>query len=354
VLLVLAALVILLARRPTRSIGALLGLWLLLPPILVWIFDVWLQHFGERFVSMSLPPLALLLAFAVANVPPKARRVGPAVLASAYVLTSLVALRVWYFDPAVLKSRYGEMLASIAAQAQPGDVLLLDGPEQAILFRIYQPPGLDYRFVSPDVVNTDQSVERDMPALVAGRQRAWLVLFGAPATYDPDHRAEAWLAAHGYKAYYASYPGSYVTLYVLGASEPPLQPANIEFTNGPRLTGYAYSPQVARPGDTLFVTLQWQAVAPMAVDYTVFTHVSNTDGVPVAQLDSQPASGTRPTTTWTPNETILDRRAVILPTDLPAGQYTIEIGLYDLNTGQRLLLTTGSDQVNLGSVQVTP
>ncbi len=353
ILLVLAALALLLARRPTRSVGALLGLWLLLPPVLVWIFDVWLQHFGERFVSMSLPPLALLLAFAITRVPPKARRIGPAVLASAYVLTSLVALRAWYFDPALLKSRYGEMLAAIAAQAQPGDVLLLNGPEQAILFRIYQPPGLDFRFVAPDAVNSDQAVERDMPALVAGRQRVWLVLFGAPATYDPDHRAEAWLAAHGYKAGYASYPGSYVTLYVLGAGEPPLQTASFEFNNGPRLTGYAFSPQVARPGETLFVTLQWQAVAPMPVDYTVFTHVSNTDALPVAQLDSQPASGTRPTTTWIPGETILDRRAVLLPADLPPGQYTIEIGLYDLNTGQRLAVDRG-DHVVLGSLHVTP
>src|SRR4029079_2273492 len=146
--------------------------------------------------------------------------------------------------------------------------------------------------ISPDVVNSDQSVERDMPALIAGHPRAWLVLFGAPAAYDPDHRAEAWRAAHGYKAGYASYPGSYVTLYVLGNPEPPLQPADLEFTNGPRLTGYAYSPPVARPGETVFVTLQWQTVAPMKVDYTVFTHVSNTDGLPMAQLDTQPASGT--------------------------------------------------------------
>jgi mannosyltransferase len=356
-LLVLAALVVLLARRPTRAPGALLGLWLLLPPILVWIFDVWLQHFGERFVSMSLPPLALLLAFSISHAP--GRRIGPAILASAYVLTSLVALQRWYFDPAFLKSRYGEMLASIAAQARPGDVLLLDGPEQAILFRIYQPPGLDHRFVSPDMVNSDAAVERDLPELVAGYQRAWLVLFGAPAAYDPDHRAEAWLATHGYKAYYASYPGSYVTLYVLGSSQPPLQPANLEFAGGPRLTGYAYSPLVARRGETLFVTLEWQAAARMTVDYTVFTHVSNSDGQPVAQLDSQPASGTRPTSTWAPGETILDRRAILLPPDLPPGQYRVEIGLYDLATGQRLPLIAGSPQAGLdhpalGLVQVAP
>jgi hypothetical protein len=102
------------------------------------------------------------------------------------------------------------------------------------------------------------------------------------------------------------------------------------------------------------VALQWQAAARMSVDYTVFTHVSNSNGVPVAQLDSQPASGTRPTTTWTPDETIEDRRAVLLPADLPVGQYTVEIGLYDLNTGQRLVLADGSDHIVLGTIKVAP
>ena len=301
VLLVLAALALLLARRPTRLTGALLGLWLLLPPLLVWVFDVWLQHFGERFVSMSLPPLALLLAFAFTRPIGRVRfgRVGAAALAGAYLVTSLVALRAWYFDPACLKAATAKCWRPWPPRPNPATCCCSMGQSRPSCSASTSRLASITASSRPTCVNTDASAARDMPALVAGRQRAWLVLFGAPAAYDPDHRAEAWLAAHGYKAGYASYPGNYVTLYVLGSSQPPLQPANVEFANGPRLTGYAYWPQSARPGETLFVTLQWQAVAPMAVDYTVFTHVSNADGLPLAQLDSQPASGTRPTSTWT-------------------------------------------------------
>ncbi len=351
--LVLIALILLLTRYATRNTGIFLGLWLLVPIPFVWAFDVILQHFGERFVSMSLPPLVLLLGWAISRAP--LRRVGPPLVAAAYVLASLVALQGWYFDPAFLKSRYGEMMALISRQAQPGDVLLLDGSEQSILFHIYHPANLAGVFISPDSVLTAAAADRDFPALVAGHSRAWLVLFGAPAVYDPDHRAEAWLAAHGYKAFYASYPGSYVTLYVLGSAGPPLQSSDVQFANGPRLTGYSFTPAMARPGDTLLVTLQWQAIARMSVDYTVFTQLWDSSGQVAAQLDSQPASGTRPTSGWQPGETVLDRKALLLPADLPPGDYTLQVGLYDLATLQRLTsLPNGDDHVFLGTVQVAP
>jgi 4-amino-4-deoxy-L-arabinose transferase-like glycosyltransferase len=355
VALVLVALAALLARPATRYTGALLGLWLLVPVPFVWAFDVVLQHFGERFVSMSLPPLVLLLGWAISRALPPARRAGPLLLAGAYVLTSAVALRAWYYDPAFLKSRYGEMMALISRQAQPGDTLLLDGGEQAILYRLYHPANLAGQFIPPAAVLTPAAAERAFPALVAGHTRAWLVLFGAPAVYDPNHQAEAWLAQHGYQAFYEPYPGSQVTLYVLGNTTPPLQPAAALFAAGPRLTGFAFTPAaVAHPGDTLLVTLQWQAVAPMPIDYTVYAQLRYANGQVAAQLDSQPASGTRPTSGWQPGETILDRKAILLPANLAPGAYTLQVGLYNLANLQRLKLTNGDDHILLGTLQITP
>ncbi|MCC6189481.1 MAG: glycosyltransferase family 39 protein, partial [Anaerolineales bacterium] len=377
-LLALAALAALLARSPTRWAGALLGLGLLLPPLLVWVFDIWLQHFGERFVSMSFPPLVVLLGalawpglFAgLGRRPspgqaPPARVLAPwpkflaAAAALGYLLTSAASLRAWYFDPANLKSYYGAMLDLIAAHAQPGDVLLLDGPQQAILFQIYRPPALDYAFISPDSLISAEAAARDLPALVAGHGRAWLVLHGAPAAYDPDHRAEAWLGQTGYKAFYQSYPGNYVTLYALNApGQPDLTAADAPFAGGPRLAAYAFGPAVVSPGGVLYLTLQWQTDAPLAVDYTVFTHVLDADGQVLAQSDSQPVSGTRPTSGWAPGETISDRYALLLPTDAPPGQYLVQAGLYDWSTGQRLLLAgagrPASDALILGTIRLTP
>jgi len=357
-----AVLVLLLVRPATRWAGALLALWLAVPPLLVWVFDIWLQHFGERFVSMSLPPLLVLLGAIAA---PELwsinrahwQRLVAAGLAIAYLATSAASLRAWYTDPAFLKSHYGEMLAFIAARAQPGDVLLLDGPQQAILYQIYAPPGLDHRFIPSGSVLTAEAADRDLPALVAGYNRAWLVLYGAPAGYDPDHQAEVWLGRHGYKALYQSYLGNYVTLYALGQQvTPPLTASGAQFTNGPRLVGYAFEPSEAAPGDVIYLTLQWSTDAALTTDYTVFTHLLWPDGQLLAGSDSQPVSGTRPTTTWAPGELILDRYALLIPPDTPPGAYAVQIGLYDLLTSARLTLAQpgAPDHLILGTIRVRP
>ncbi len=361
VALALVVLAVLLARPATRWAGALLALWLLLPPLMVWVFDLWLQHFGERFVSISLPPLVILLG-AVASPALWARRHAPRRLALAglallYALTSAVALRAWYFDPAFLKSYYGAMMQLIAERAAPGDVLLLDGPQQAILYQFYAPPGLDHRFVSPDSVNSDEAAARDLPGLIAGYDRAWLVLYGAPETYDPAHRAEAWLGQNGHKAFYQSFAGNYVTLYVLGQPEvPSFTPTEAAWVDGPRLTGFALEPAEVAPGGVVYLTLRWETPAPLVEDYTVFTHLLAPDGALVAQSDSQPVGGTRPTTTWAVGEEIIDRYALLVPAGTPAGDYVVQVGLYHWQTGQRLPLDQpeAPQHLILGTIRTVP
>lgn len=192
---------------------------------------------------------------------------------------------------------------------------------------------------------------------MAGYDRAWLVLYGAPATYDPGHQAEVWLGRHGFKAFYQSYLGNYVTLYALGEPEtPPLTSSGAQFTGGPRLVGFAFEPAAARPGDVVYLTLQWQADAPLPLDYTVFTHLIWPDGTVLTQSDSQPVSGTRPTTSWQPGELIVDRYALLIPADSPPGDYALEIGLYDLPSNTRLTLDQpgAPDHLILGTIRLAP
>ncbi len=359
VLLALGALAALVRQPATRRAGLLLGLWLLVPPLLVWVFDVWLQHFGERFISMSLPPLIILLGWGAARLPP--RRVGLAAAAAACLAANGLALHAWYTDPAVLKSDYGQRMADIAREALPGDILLLNGPQQATLFEIYQPAGVDYAFISPGSLLSQAAAERDLPALVAGHSRAWLATHGALETYDPDQQAEAWLARHGYQALSRDYLGATVKLYVLesGPAAPDLQPIEAQFAGGPRLTGFAIEPPTVQPGGTVLVIARWLAVDPMAADYTVFVHLWDAAGQPAAQLDSQPQSGTRPTSGWQPGDIVLDRYALLVPPDLPPGDYTLNLGMYDLATLTRLAVSgapgaAALDHVFLGTVRVTP
>jgi hypothetical protein len=54
------------------------------------------------------------------------------------------------------------------------------------------------------------------------------------------------------------------------------------------------------------------------------------------QQDNEPVSGARPTSTWRNDEVIVDSYAILVGPSTPPGAYSIEIGLYDPATLERL------------------
>ena len=94
----------------------------------------------------------------------------------------------------------------------------------------------------------------------------------------------------------------------------------------------------------------------MAYDYQVFVHLLNPAEEKLAQRDGQPVLWLRPTSTWQPGEEIVDRYGMTLPNDLPAGAYTIAVGLYDPVNGQRLPVSAGPQDyaIELGPIVVQP
>jgi len=87
--------------------------------------------------------------------------------------------------------------------------------------------------------------------------------------------------------------------------------------------------------------LVWRADAETPVDYRVFVHLVDNAGAIIAQSDAAPAGWTRPTTGWLPGEYVLDTHTLTLPDPLPAGPLSLRVGLYDPQSGERLLTTTG-------------
>ncbi|SRR5579884_1309898 len=82
----------------------------------------------------------------------------------------------------------------------------------------------------------------------------------------------------------------------------------------------------------LQLDLIWGARAQPSKDYTVFVHLLDSSGRLVAQADSQPRGGAFPTSLWRPGDRIADRHTL----RAPPGHYSVEAGLYDLATLQRL------------------
>lgn len=121
-------------------------------------------------------------------------------------------------------------------------------------------------------------------------------------------------------------------------------------------------PLVARPGDTIHLLLHWQSLAKAEESYTIFVHLIDPDNRPLVTLDYTPLGGSTPThlwiPKWLPGQRMLDPYRLVLPPDLPAGTYYIEVGLYEMVSQRRLHMADEAgnligDRLILGPVLVT-
>jgi hypothetical protein len=133
-------------------------------------------------------------------------------------------------------------------------------------------------------------------------------------------------------------------------------PMEVNLGDQVTLLGYDVSPEVVQPGQSLDLTLYWQARREMTKDYTVFTHLVAADGRIVAQQDNQPAEGRYPTSIWDTGEIVVDRYRLTIVPDVPGGEYHLEVGMYLLSTLDRLKIASGEkkgqDRILLGLVLV--
>ena len=102
------------------------------------------------------------------------------------------------------------------------------------------------------------------------------------------------------------------------------------------LVGHALEPVVVKPGESLPVRLYWRALRPPGADYTVFLHLRNDAEKTIAQADGAPQSGAYPTSFWDPGEVVSDEHIITIPSDAAAGRYHVVLGLYQLESGERL------------------
>ena len=129
-------------------------------------------------------------------------------------------------------------------------------------------------------------------------------------------------------------------------SDPPV-PDNLlpaRFDDQIDLQGYSLSVDRLLPGESLDLTLFWAPRGRPMRDYTVFVHILDGQGQLRSQADSPPMAGKYPTSVWDAGEFIEDLHTVSLPPNLPAGDYTFAIGLYDPQTGQRLPIMDANGQ----------
>jgi hypothetical protein len=100
-------------------------------------------------------------------------------------------------------------------------------------------------------------------------------------------------------------------------------------------------------GATVHLTLNWQSIAQLSEDYTVFAHIVDNDGAIWAQCDSAPGGSERSTSSWIPGEIFQDDCEMTIDVGGPREGYIVQVGLYESTTGTRLTLPDGRTAVIL-------
>jgi hypothetical protein len=126
-----------------------------------------------------------------------------------------------------------------------------------------------------------------------------------------------------------------------------------------RFLGFDLSSDSVRAGEPLSVTLFWQALRPIDIDYTVFVHLLDGSNLVVGQKDSMPGDDTYPTSAWQPGQVITDVRTVMVDPATAPGSLVLEAGMYRLETLKRLPVRDANsrlvpgDRILLSQVTVT-
>ena len=111
-------------------------------------------------------------------------------------------------------------------------------------------------------------------------------------------------------------------------------PVAVNFGDRMALVGYDLSGRVVRPGDAITLTLVWQGLRRMNVNYTVSAQLVDAGQRKAAQQDGWPLNGAAPTTAWQPGQVLADPYRLAVFQDAPPGVYDVRVAVYVLEDGQ--------------------
>jgi hypothetical protein len=128
-------------------------------------------------------------------------------------------------------------------------------------------------------------------------------------------------------------------------AEPAGVDVRADFGGQVALIGYTASTMQAEPGETVDLMLYWKAQRPLEINYQVFLHVLRPDGELVTQSHKL-NPGEFPTRRWPLDRYVWDGHELLLPLDMPPGEYVMATGLWVQAEGWRLpVLDENGEQI---------
>jgi len=331
-------------------------LWIITPAGLIIGFGLFSEAFS-KFLVLAVPAVAIIAANGFAcliedfKIPGRVLALFTIAVVFNYTYLSLDNL---YHNEYYRRDDYRAIVADILDNYRDGDAVLLNAPNQAEVIEYYYPT-MTHVFPVARTRPLDAGAQVLELEKIASEHSRLMGVFWGNEQSDPDDVVESWLNSNTFKTSESWYGQVRLMEYYV-AEESRMEDINMVFGGIVRLERYGLNKQVFKPGDVIQVILDWSAVREISSRYKVFVHVYVDDNSPpLAQHDSEPVGGSIPTNTWTSNQVITDMHGVALPGDIGIGDYTLAIGMYSIDDGERLRVVgeqDGIDRLILSEISV--
>ena len=252
----------------------------------------------------------------------------------------LVLQTIDWFDESVHPGH--NMSMALIWQAEPGSNLQLDNLRYEM--QVIGPDG--------EILRTQggQPVESGLERLAQGTAVRELEAIYFPPETDPGQYRLRWqLFAGGEpiggRPFWQPWYKNSVDFGSLTVAPWPMEtllPTNVDIVEaqfGPAIQLYGY--EVGEAAELILpLTLHWLATGKPDESFLVFVHlIDAASGEIVSQVDRVPVDDLRPTAGWRTDEVLSDQIDLPLPSDLSPGDYQINVGVYNPDSGERLPLT---------------
>jgi mannosyltransferase len=338
-------LLLLLAFYPGRRSDRLPGvvaylapvLWLAVPIALIFGGGLFKEAYLKFLLVVS--PAFCLLAGRLVTAPCRGRQRALsfaetficAFVAMLLAGASLHGLYQTYNNPAYARDDYRGIAAYIDAVGRSGDAVLLNAPGQQEVFGYYYDGNLPVYPLPASRPLDPVATKATLEELARPPGRVFAVLWATVrlAVYAVPERT----------------PDEPDRMLNVRLQSP-------EVDDGITLLGYSLLSDRLAAGDIAQITLFWQADRVPTQRYKVFLHVLDEGNQIVGQRDAEPGGGARLTTLWERGEVVADNYGLPIHPATPPGEYRVEVGMYNPETGQRLITPDGESQVWLEPLKV--
>jgi len=201
-----------------RGASLLLGIWLLAPPLLIYVVSLGMPIFTDRYLIWILPAYCALLACGVVALNRIWRPIGVAVT---LVIFALNGWSVYLQASQPIKADFRAAASYVLASHQPDDVVLYQIPYNRFTFSYYASRNADPEdpvwtgIEGPYTNNGMTEAEADawMATRIGSAQTVWLIMSEAPM-WDERNLTGRWLEANATSADHAEFARVTVTRFV--------------------------------------------------------------------------------------------------------------------------------------------